>query len=149
MLITITSYLFGLSHLFNLSSGVFGEFFYCFFTLGAFIFHYKVKDNISVISMGEPITNTCCMRHPLCPTVEGQGFLAMVGKASVRVQPIPMEKRLTRTRRCRTESDNLFNSQGYLKILIIFFEGDFLDLEVGYFPLRVFTKLISVYIKME
>lgn len=41
-----------------------------------------------------PITNTCCTRYPLCLTVEGQEFLATVGKASVRVQPIPVEKKL-------------------------------------------------------
>jgi len=85
-----------------------------------------------LLSVGDLYFSTCCTRHPLCPTVEGQEILATAGKASVRVQPIPVEKRLNRTRRCRAESDdNLFNSQGEVKILIIFIEGNFLDLEVG------------------
>jgi hypothetical protein len=44
------------------------------------------------------ITNTCCTRHRLCLTVEGQEFPATVGRASLRVQPIPAEKKLNRTR---------------------------------------------------
>lgn len=35
------------------------------------------------------------MHHPLGLIVEAQEFLATVGKAFVRVQPIPMEKKLS------------------------------------------------------
>jgi hypothetical protein len=44
------------------------------------------------------ITNTCCTRRRLCLTVEGQESLVTAGRASLRVQPIPAEKKLNRTR---------------------------------------------------
>lgn len=44
------------------------------------------------------ITNTCCTRHLFGLIVEGQDFLAMVSKAFVRVQPIPVEKESSRAR---------------------------------------------------
>ena len=45
--------------------------------------------------MGDsPITNTCCMRHPLCLIVENQDFLRAVGKVAVRAQPIPVENEI-------------------------------------------------------
>lgn len=98
---------------------------------GPFFFTTSWKMTSAYKAWMIPITNTCCTRHPLRLTVEGQEFLATVGKASVRVQPIPVEKKSNRTRWCKAESDNLFNSQREVKILIIFFEGNFLDLEVG------------------
>ena len=71
------------------------------------------------------------MRHPLGLLVEGQGFLAAVGKASAGVQLNPVEKKLSRTRPGKAESDNLLGGKGKVTILIMFFESDFPGLEVS------------------